>query len=194
MKYFIDTEFIEDGSTIDLISIGIVCEDGREYYAQSSEFNASKASNWVQENVFPHLNYCPYMAVDDDSIAVQLFNHDEGHCFPSQYHPSCPWRKRVWLADEVREFMKPLKYGTPELWGYYSAYDHVALCQLFGTMMNLPQGFPMYTNDLMQLKHALGLDGVIIPTINNAHNALADARWNKQTWEFLHSHPKEKNA
>ena len=25
MKYFFDTEFIEDGRTIDLISIGIVC-------------------------------------------------------------------------------------------------------------------------------------------------------------------------
>jgi hypothetical protein len=29
MKYFYGTEFIEDGKTIDLISIGIVAEDGR---------------------------------------------------------------------------------------------------------------------------------------------------------------------
>jgi hypothetical protein len=29
MKYYYDTEFIEDGRTIDLISIGIVAEDGR---------------------------------------------------------------------------------------------------------------------------------------------------------------------
>ena len=50
-KYFYDTEFIEDGKTIDLISIGIVCEDGREYYAQSVEFDESKASEWVKENV-----------------------------------------------------------------------------------------------------------------------------------------------
>src|SRR4051812_11038169 len=33
MKYFYDTEFLEDGQTIELISIGIVAEDGREYYA-----------------------------------------------------------------------------------------------------------------------------------------------------------------
>ena len=33
MRYFYDTEFLEDGETIDLISIGIVAEDGREYYA-----------------------------------------------------------------------------------------------------------------------------------------------------------------
>lgn len=30
MRYFLDCEFIEDGRTIDLISIGIVAEDGRE--------------------------------------------------------------------------------------------------------------------------------------------------------------------
>ena len=28
-----DFEFLEDGSTIEPISIGMVCEDGREYYA-----------------------------------------------------------------------------------------------------------------------------------------------------------------
>lgn len=32
MKYFFDIEFLEDGRTIELISIGIVAEDGSEYY------------------------------------------------------------------------------------------------------------------------------------------------------------------
>ena len=36
VKYFFDTEFYEDGKTIDLISIGIVAEDGREFYAVSN--------------------------------------------------------------------------------------------------------------------------------------------------------------
>lgn len=58
MKYFLDTEFIEGTQekrvlgfkvktkpTIDLISIGIVCEDGREYYAISKDFNLKEAWN-----------------------------------------------------------------------------------------------------------------------------------------------------
>ncbi len=40
MRYWYDTEFIEDGKTIDLISIGIVAEDGRELYLQSVEFDS----------------------------------------------------------------------------------------------------------------------------------------------------------
>jgi len=55
MKYFFDTEFIEYPCTIDLISIGIVAEDGREFYAVSSEFDESKASDWVREHVIPIL-------------------------------------------------------------------------------------------------------------------------------------------
>ena len=60
MKYFIDTEFIEGFHKplfgkkrhfIDLISIGIVAEDGREYYAISKEYNYNDASDWVKENV-----------------------------------------------------------------------------------------------------------------------------------------------
>ena len=44
MKYWIDTEFIEQPYAIDLISVGLVAEDGRELYAESSEVDWSKAS------------------------------------------------------------------------------------------------------------------------------------------------------
>ena len=46
MRYYLDTEFIEDGKTIDLISIGLVSEDGREYYAINYNCDFSKASEW----------------------------------------------------------------------------------------------------------------------------------------------------
>lgn len=54
MKYFFDTEFVEGTQkklfgrtkpTIDLISIGVVCDDGREFYAISNEFNLKEAWN-----------------------------------------------------------------------------------------------------------------------------------------------------
>ena len=51
MRYFYDTEFIEDGQTIELVSIGIVGENGSEYYAVSTDFDPSKANSWVKDNV-----------------------------------------------------------------------------------------------------------------------------------------------
>ena len=55
MRYWFDTEFIEDGKTIDLISIGILAEDGRELYLESSECGLTRASQWVKDNVIVHL-------------------------------------------------------------------------------------------------------------------------------------------
>jgi hypothetical protein len=55
VKYWIDTEFIEKPYTIDLISVGLVAEDGREFYAESNEVDWSKASLWTLQNVRPQL-------------------------------------------------------------------------------------------------------------------------------------------
>jgi hypothetical protein len=52
MKYWLDTEFIAKPFTIDLISIGIVAEDRREFYTESSEVDWSKASfeqSWIPD-------------------------------------------------------------------------------------------------------------------------------------------------
>jgi hypothetical protein len=55
MKIYFDTEFIEDGNTIDLMSIGMVREDGLTYYAELAECDLTRADEWVQKNVIPHL-------------------------------------------------------------------------------------------------------------------------------------------
>lgn len=182
MKYFLDTEFIEDGHTIDLISIGIVSEDGREYYAISTEFDESKANDWVKQNV----------------ISVLEPKNQGGATF---------WRPRSYIALDILRFIKPLAgdaggfidndhiyqqlnkaelIDKPEFWGYYADYDWVVFCQLFGTMMQLPKGFPMYCRDIKQWCDELGNPN--LPEQGKGeHNALADARWNKQAWEFLNS-------
>src|SRR5439155_17667518 len=54
-RYFVDTEFLENGTTIELVSIGVVCEDGREYYAVSADFDPGDAIPWVREHVLSQL-------------------------------------------------------------------------------------------------------------------------------------------
>lgn len=70
MKYFLDTEFhehkrkvkflgitLKEINTIDLISIGIVAEDGRSFYAISKEFDVEAAWNndFLRTNVLPSI-------------------------------------------------------------------------------------------------------------------------------------------
>ena len=56
-----DLEFLEDGRTIELISIGIVSDDGREFYAVSSEAPGGRIhqNDWLMANVWPSLPTVP---------------------------------------------------------------------------------------------------------------------------------------
>lgn len=148
MKYFYDSEFIEDGTTIELVSIGIVGEDGREFYAVSTEFDPARAGSWVRANVLPKL---PPPA-------------------------SKSWRSRAAIRDGVLEFLTAGP-GDIELWAWVAAYDHVALCQLWGPMTALPRSMPRFTRELKQLWDEEGRPA-LPPAPSDAHDALADARHN----------------
>jgi hypothetical protein len=152
VKYFLDTEFYEDGKTIDLISIGLVCEDGRELYAINRDAQLHRVSDWVRKNVLSQL--------------------------PAFRNPA--WCSRQEIADAVRTFAS----GTPEFWAYYADYDWVVVAQLFGTMMDLPKHFPMFCMDLKQLAVMKG-NPELPKQEDGEHNALADARWNRDVHAFL---------
>lgn len=54
-RYYLDTEFHEGHGELELISIALVCDDGREFYATSSTFETRRLDPWVVEHVLPHL-------------------------------------------------------------------------------------------------------------------------------------------
>lgn len=102
------------------------------------------------------------------------------------------------IADEIREFMYSNNPGYPacipiEFYGYYSAYDWVVFCQLFGKMIDLPEGFPMYCKDLKQILDNYPKEikkDKDYPSQTNEHNALDDAKWNARLYKFLMNYKK----
>jgi hypothetical protein len=174
MKYFFDTEFIESSErkTIDLISIGIVAEDGRKYYAISTEFDASLASEWVKENVLSKLPPRP-----------GTFNPAEAS--PRIVSESKAWKSRAQIKQNLLDFIVPNENGI-EFWADYGAYDWVVFCWIFGCMVDLPKGYPYNCNDINQWATQLGLTREFLPPEpENAHNALADAQWTKEAYDAL---------
>ena len=182
-NYCYDTEFLEDGETINLISIGIVCDDGREYYAINSDadWDRIRKDSWLMTNVVPHLPITGRNSLDDwlahgrniyPQPSVNLVDVDRTD---TRVKPK--WV----IANEVREFItESNKMGDDaRLWAYYGAYDHVALAQLFGKMIHLPDGIPMFTHELKQLMETM--PGTWEPPPHeDEHDALADARWNME--------------
>lgn len=147
MIIWFDTEFIDDGKTIDLISIGLVRSDGQSLYLENSECDHSRASQWVRDNVLSRLK------------------------------GGGSRKDRRSIASDILEFVG----DKPVFWSYFAAYDWVVLCQLYGKMIDLPKGWPMYCRDLKQL--CLELGNPALPAQMTAeHNALNDAVWIRDAW------------
>lgn len=156
MKFFYDTEFYEDGKQIHLISFGMVSEEGHELYWENSDFDWSivPPEHFVRGHVKPYLD-------------TQLFGIPKDE-----------------IRDEIKKFIQFKSLSNNELWGYYADYDHVVLAQLFGRMVDMPQGIPWFTLDLKQ--EAVRLGSPKLPEQNSAeHHALNDARWNLEVYNFL---------
>lgn len=151
-RIWFDTEFIENGRTIELVSIGAVDENGDQFYAEvdRSGVDLDAGDDWFQANVRPHL-------IGGDALM-----------------------SRALIAREFHTFAGP----EPEFHAYYADYDWVVLCQLYGRMVDLPKGWPMFCRDIQQTRVELGIKN--LPEMRgNAHNALDDALWVKEAWEFL---------
>ncbi len=166
MRYFFDTEFIERGPKhpIELISIGVVDDMGREFYAVNRDFSPKHASVWVRENVLPLL--------------------------PDPYPERVGWggsprlnmEAEAWMPySRIRERLREFVTDTPEFWGYYCAYDYVILSQLMGGMDGWPVGWPYLAHDLRQWLDHEALCHISQPD-DAPHDALQDARWIRDTY------------
>lgn len=219
MKYWLDTEFIEGFHKpflgkrrhfIDLISVALVAEDGREYSAISREYNYNKADDWVKENVILPLYRKQIPGIkeicDDDSfhrlvgksnkeIAREIFDFvNPDLAFPAFSYNNSELKDRNTKIHKHFEAHNVIGinnyyYAQPTFIGYFSSYDWVLFCSLFGRMIDLPHGFPMFPIDVKQMMEERGLDGKWkdenCPEPQNAHDALADARWNKKLYEMV---------
>lgn len=153
MRFFLDTEFMEEPGFLQLLSIGLVTQDGWEYYAVNADADRSRANPWVRANVLPHLQAGGAFDASLETIAQNI-------------------------AAMVSRYSRGVQ---PIFWGYFSDYDWVCFCWLFGTMMDLPKGWPNYCLDLRQLMDHYGVSRADLPP-EGPHNALEDAKWIRESW------------
>lgn len=150
----------------------MVRDDGKEMYGIVNRWSAIVLAGqhpWLRENVFPSL---PLKKSDTG------WEWDENH--PDYKNLISPEQ----MAEEVRQMVTSTT--DPQLWGWYCAYDHVLLAQLFGRMIDLPEGIPMHSNDL---KQTADWYQATLPPMRGAeeHNALSDAREIRWRYHWLHS-------
>jgi hypothetical protein len=152
MDFFVNSEYIDAEREIDLISLGIVAADGREFYAISTEFDGSRANQFVRTVVLPLLE--------------------------PPGHPA--WMSRRRLRAELLAFIgtdRPRFWS----W-LAAPYDFMVMAQLFPPAERVPDGWRYTAYDVSLLVENAGLSvEPLDPSLPQAppdvHHALADARW-----------------
>lgn len=157
MRYWLDTEFDENGpnQTLRLISLGIVSEDGREFYAVSSDFDPEQCNDWVKKNVLTKLPPQDEWVTRAEmrSLLTAFFHGDVRPLFIGWY---CDYDWVVFCSIFGSMIDLPPKYPQ---W----CYDLRQLMHDLG---------PMAQNCKP-------------PEPDQAHNALVDAHWTKELWMRL---------
>lgn len=194
MKYYIDTEFVEGYKqpyhrildfripfdkpipTIDLISIGIVDENGREFYAINADVDVEFAwsNEWVRQNVL--------LRIWQENFSGDQKNRNDFSIATMKWVFKTEGRTLKELSHDIQLWI--INNQPIDFYGYYCDYDWVVFCQIFGSMMQLPKGFPMYCYDLKQMMDTNWLTKdwkrSHCPDPEGEHNALVDAHWNKK--------------
>lgn len=200
-----DMEFVDDGSTIDLVSAGFKSGDGRSLYVINREMDQKKilAHDWMRKNVWPHLplkdlperqgDYGQYAKKTCRCAPVPGTKHEytchEMNGRLDMDHPDV--RPMGQIRRMVSDFIyachpvgQDISRDNVHMWAWYGAYDHVRLAQIWGPMIQLPSHVPMLTHDLKS--EAMRLGNPKMPVQKGAeHNALADAEGNHLKAKFL---------
>jgi 3' exoribonuclease, RNase T-like len=177
MKVFFDTEFTGLHQNTTLISIGLINEDGKAFYAEFTDYDKSQVDDWLQENVINNL----FLAEEGAYTSDDLLTVKGPKSLVRSYLES-------WLFQSE----------SVEIWSDCLAYDWMLFNQLFGHAFNIPRNVYYIPFDICTFLKLAGHDpdisreefaGEVLS--DKKHNALHDARVIKACYERLN---KEFNA
>lgn len=164
MKIFFDTEFTGLKKDTALLSIGIVDENGREFYSEveAPEIMAD-VNQWIKENV------------------IANFTREK------------TFSNKLDLRKQLMDFFSYYDHGeTIEVWSDCLAYDWVLFCDVFDGAFGIPRNIYYIPFDICTLLKVKDYDPDVnreeFAGMEGAkHNALHDARVIKACYERLMS-------
>lgn len=176
---YLDTEFLRsDPHLSGLYSIALTDDQGVDYYAcnqQGRPFQLS-AEEWMLENVVPHMP----MFIDRDLQGRPSTVHwDDRH---PDYHLVKPAER---IRNEIAEYFENTDADVTHLYAYFGGQDIFRLHSFWEhDWQAMPDAVPRWFYDLKGI--AVQRGNLRLPEQGEGqHNALADARWNRDVHRFL---------
>lgn len=185
-KVFMDCEFTGLHQNTTLISIGIVSECGKSFYAELADYDKSQVDDWLQQNVIDNLLMSePKEGEDEYFLATRHHDNPIGNDLYKSYSVQLRCDKKV-LEVELGKWL--FQFQAVQIWSDCLSYDWVLFCQIFGHAFNVPKNVYYIPFDICTLMKVKGIDPdisresfageVAVPDYlgdNRKHNALWDA-------------------
>lgn len=182
MNIYFDTEFCGLQKNTELISIGLISEDGKEFYGEFASINTELIDDWILENVL--MNTAKYGEVNETDIVVN----------ESDYH----FGTKEEIRDQLKEWLS--QFDEVQLISDVCHYDMVLFIDIFGSAFDLPENVSPVCYDINQdiasyyeesQKDAFNrnrediLEEKGITIVGQKHNSLYDARVIQQVYNVL---------
>jgi len=177
-KLFFDCEFTGLRKDTTLVSIGIVSECGKTFYAELTDYDESQVDDWLRENVIDKL----WLSKTGSDV-----RDGNDHTWFKGISGALGHVLKVWLSQ----------FEEVEIWSDCLAYDWVLFCDLFGGAMLIPKNVYYIPFDICTFMWNNGVD----PDVNREdfaeyegaggykHTALHDATIIKACFEKLEKMP-----
>jgi len=164
VKVFFDSEFTGLHKDTGIISLGMVSDNGKEFYAEFSDFDPSQVDDWIKDNVIAHLQLQGHDRFFNKIGSFTVVKGTKADVLP-------------FLDDWMAQFDKV------ELWSDVQHYDVVLLFDLWGHAFSVPDHIYYIPFDISAYFKFLGLDPdtdreafIDRPIEGKKHNSLYDAK------------------
>lgn len=164
-KIFFDSEFTGLHQGASLISMALVSECGKSFYAEFNDYDRLQLNDWLKQNVIPSLGLTDEgTQVKGDSKLVTEALVD-------------------WLAQ----------FEQVEVWADCLPYDWVLFCSLFGGAFGIPKNVYYIPFDISTYFKVLGINPDVNREFFSGlqgvkHNALSDAKVIKACYNKLRTY------
>lgn len=135
-KVFLDTEFTGLKQDAELISVGLISQNNRTFYAEFNDFDRN-VDEWVQENVIKNLCYGPPGEGEQDHYSKN--KSFEGYPVTQFWNIEMRGNKKT-IGENLYDWLN--SFHNIEIWSDVLAYDWVLFSGLLGTRLEYGKDFP----------------------------------------------------
>ena len=166
MKLFFDTEFTGLHKNTTLVSIGIIAENGKTFYAELTDYDQKQIDEWLEKNVIANLT------IDKDSLGK--FG-DDANWLVRGDTASIKYYLEGWL----KQFEKVV------FWSDCLSYDWVLFNHIFGHAFSIPENVYYIPFDICTLFEHKGID---VDISRERYAEITNDKGQNQTAEYMMKH------